>query len=100
MVPFVYTSYDSGVSKYVEVASRTAGMFMLGGVVRGHTHWAGFDAFKGVLYFGNGTVRILEESDLKSSHSAKAFFTDGGFAHISEVYSLRKLPVSKKRKRA
>ena len=83
---------------YFELVSETAGMFMIGGKVGGHMHWAGLDCFKGVLYMGNGLIRILESSDLESRESAKAFFVDGGFVHVSEIYSVRKLS-TKKRKR-
>ena len=85
---------------YFELLSKTAGMFMLGGKVAKHMHWAGLDCFKGVLYMGNGLVRILDPSDLESRESAKAFFADGGFLHISEVYSIRKLPTKKRKHHA
>jgi hypothetical protein len=87
---------------FLHILSKTAGMFMIGGKVGGHMHWAGLDCFKGVLYMGNGLIRILESSDLESRESAKAFFVDGGFVHVSEVYSVRKSSnkkSDKKRKR-
>ena len=87
-------------SMYIDLLSKTAGMFMVGGVVNGHQHWTGLDCFKGVLYFGNGIIRVLEGKDLESRDNAKAFFTDGGFAHVSEVYSLRRLPKEKKKRKA
>ena len=93
-----FTDGESQRTMFLHVLSKTAGMFMIGGKVGGHMHWAGLDCFKGVLYMGNGLIRILESSDLESRESAKAFFVDGGFVHVSEIYSVRKLP-DKKRKR-
>ena len=84
---------------YFELLSLLAGMFMLGGRVNGHMHWAALDCYKGVLYMGNGIIRLLEPGDLASREAAKKFFTDGGFMHISEVRCLVALPVSKKRRR-
>merc|ERR1712185_319218 len=87
-------------SMYIDLLSKTAGMFMVGGVVNGHQHWTGLDCFKCVLYLGNGTVRVLEEKDLESRENAKAFFIDGGFAHVSEAYSLRRLSRETKKRKA
>jgi len=98
MVKETFTDGESQKTMFLYILSKTAGMFMIGGKVGGHMHWAGLDCFKGVLYMGNGLIRILEPSDLESRESAKAFFVDGGFVHVSEVYSVRKLP-DKKRKR-
>ena len=97
LVKQTFTDGESQQTMFLHILSKTAGMFMIGGKVGGHMHWAGLDCFKGVLYMGNGLIRILESSDLESRESAKAFFVDGGFVHVSEIYSVRKLS-DKKRK--
>ena len=81
---------------YLELLSKTAGTFMLGGKVDGHLHWAGLDCFRGAMYMGNGFARILQPEDLKSREAAKRFFEDGGFSDVREVHCVRKLPGKRK----
>ena len=73
---------------------------MLAGKFNGHLHWAGLDCFKGVLGLGNGKARFLEPGDLATREAAKAFFAEAGFAHVSQVFSLRRLPSKKTKKKA
>jgi hypothetical protein len=82
-----------------ELLSRTAGTFMLAGKYNGHLHWAGLDCFKGVMSIGNGAARFLEPGDLETREKAKAFFTETGFSHISQVFCLRRLPSNKTKKK-
>ena len=37
----------NNATMYLELLSKTAGTFMLGGNVDGHLHWAGLDCFRG-----------------------------------------------------
>ena len=57
---------------YLELLSKTAGTFMLGGKVDGHLHWAGLDCFRGATRWGGmsrgGTGQDGPGRDIAGQH--------------------------------
>ena len=73
-------------NEYLSLLQNKVGMYLLISATPSDcTHYSVYDAFRGVLYFGTGTVVTIEDSDLASRASAKAVFQSQGLLDIRAV---------------